>query len=76
MRGGGLRPNRPKTFARNPTLPQEVAADVSIYDKGPFPSGNFSFWSLERAHAREAGIESVNVHATKTPTPGAPTIVV
>src|SRR5829696_4652192 len=34
MRGGGLRPNRPKTFARNRTLPQE-ATDVSIYDKGP-----------------------------------------
>jgi len=33
MRGGGLPPNRPKTFARNRTLPQE-ATDVSIYDKG------------------------------------------
>ena len=29
-----VRPNRPKTFARKPTIPQE-ATDVSIYDKGP-----------------------------------------
>jgi hypothetical protein len=28
------RPNRPKTFARTPTIPEEVR-DVSIYDKGP-----------------------------------------
>jgi hypothetical protein len=28
------RPNRPKTFARNPTIPEELT-DVSIYDKGP-----------------------------------------
>ena len=28
--GAGLHPNRPKTFARNPTIPKEVA-DVSIY---------------------------------------------
>src|SRR5215211_8978088 len=48
MRGGGLHPNRPKTFARNPTLRQEVA-NISIYDKGSFPSGNWSFWSLQRA---------------------------
>src|SRR5215216_1996085 len=51
MRGGGLHPNRPKTFARNPTLRQEVA-NISIYDKGPFPSGNWSFWSLQRARGR------------------------
>src|SRR5829696_5015860 len=31
--GRGLHPNRPKTFARNRTLPQE-APDVSICDKG------------------------------------------
>jgi hypothetical protein len=31
-----VRPNRPKTFARNPTIPQKVT-DVSIYDKGPGP---------------------------------------
>jgi hypothetical protein len=30
----GLHPNRPKTFARNPTIPEEVTY-VSIYDKGP-----------------------------------------
>src|SRR5215213_8329082 len=29
-------PNRPKTFARNPTIPQKVT-NVSIYDKGPEP---------------------------------------
>jgi hypothetical protein len=34
--GRGSHPNRPKTFARNRTLPREVA-DVSIYDKGPEP---------------------------------------
>ena len=34
--GWGRRPNRPKTFARNPTIPQKVT-DVSIYDKGPKP---------------------------------------
>ena len=28
------RPNRPKTFARSPTIPQEVP-NVSIHDKGP-----------------------------------------
>ena len=27
-----VRPNRPKTFARNPTIPQK-ATNVSIYDK-------------------------------------------
>jgi hypothetical protein len=27
-------PNRPKTFARNPTIPEEVT-DFSIYEKGP-----------------------------------------
>src|SRR5918995_5627367 len=36
MRGGGLHPNRPKTFARTRTLPQE-ATDVSIFQKGPEP---------------------------------------
>jgi hypothetical protein len=30
----GQHPNRPKTFARNRTIPQEVT-DVSIHDKGP-----------------------------------------
>jgi hypothetical protein len=30
--GWGRRPNRPKTFARNPTIPQKVT-NVSIYDK-------------------------------------------
>jgi hypothetical protein len=43
--GRGLHPNRPKTIARNPTIPKEVA-DVSIYDKGPFPSGKVSFVTL------------------------------
>jgi hypothetical protein len=33
MRGGGLTPNRPKTFARSPTLPEETT-NVSIHDKG------------------------------------------
>ena len=32
--GRGLRPHRPKTFARTPTIPQKVP-NVSIYDKGP-----------------------------------------
>jgi hypothetical protein len=32
--GRALHPNRPKTFARNPTIPEEVT-DFSIYDKGP-----------------------------------------
>ena len=32
--GWGRRPNRPKTFARNPTIPQKVP-NVSIYDKEP-----------------------------------------
>src|SRR5215218_3439975 len=32
--GWGRCPNRPKTFARNPTIPHKVT-DVSIYDKGP-----------------------------------------
>jgi len=31
-----VRPNRPKTFARTPTIPQEVT-DVSICDKGSEP---------------------------------------
>jgi hypothetical protein len=31
-----VRPNRPKTIARNPTIPQKVM-NVSIYDKGPEP---------------------------------------
>ena len=35
MRGGG-RPNRPKTFARSPTLPEETT-NVSIHNKGPEP---------------------------------------
>src|SRR5215208_3650192 len=34
--GWGRRPNRPKTFARYHTIPQEVT-NVSIYDKGPEP---------------------------------------
>src|SRR5215203_2882224 len=29
-----VRPNRPKTFARNHTIPQKVT-NVSIHDKGP-----------------------------------------
>jgi hypothetical protein len=29
-----VRPNRPKTFARKPTIPQKVT-NVSIYHKGP-----------------------------------------
>ena len=29
-----VRPNRPKTIARNPTIPQKVT-NVSIHDKGP-----------------------------------------
>ena len=29
-----VRPNRPKTFARKPTIPQKVTT-VSIYAKGP-----------------------------------------
>jgi hypothetical protein len=32
--GWGSRPNRPKTFARNPTIPQKVT-NVSIRDKEP-----------------------------------------
>jgi hypothetical protein len=32
-----VRPNRPKTFARTPTIPQKVT-NVSIYGKGPEPS--------------------------------------
>jgi len=32
-----VRPNRPKTIARNPTIPQKVT-NVSIHDKGPEPS--------------------------------------
>jgi hypothetical protein len=32
--GWGRRPNRPKTFARSPTIPQKVT-NVSIYDKLP-----------------------------------------
>jgi hypothetical protein len=32
--GWGRRPNRPKTFARNPTIPQKVT-NVSICDKEP-----------------------------------------
>jgi hypothetical protein len=32
--GWGRRPNRPKTFARNPTIPHKVT-NVSIYHKGP-----------------------------------------
>ena len=31
-----VRPNRPKTIARKPTIPQKVT-NVSIYDKGPAP---------------------------------------
>jgi len=31
-----VRPNRPKTFARNPNIPQKMT-DVSIYDEGPGP---------------------------------------
>jgi hypothetical protein len=34
--GRGLHPNRPTTFARNPTLPQEVT-NVSTHDKAPEP---------------------------------------
>jgi hypothetical protein len=33
MMSEGFLPNRPKTIARNRTLPQE-ATDVFIYDKG------------------------------------------
>jgi len=29
-----VRPNRPKTFARNPTIPHKVT-NASIYDKEP-----------------------------------------
>jgi len=32
------RPNRPKTFARDPTVPQKVT-DVSIYGEGRKPRG-------------------------------------
>ena len=35
--GWGRHPNRPKTIACNPTIPQKVT-NVSIYDKGPEPS--------------------------------------
>jgi len=31
---GGRHPNRPKTIACTPTIPQKVT-NVSIYDKGP-----------------------------------------
>ena len=31
-----VRPNRPKTIARYPTIPQKVT-NVSIHDKGPEP---------------------------------------
>jgi len=31
-----VRPKRPKTFARNPTIPQKVT-NVSIYGKGAEP---------------------------------------
>src|SRR5687768_11408468 len=34
MEDNGHNPNRPKTFARNHTIPQEVTT-VSIYAKGP-----------------------------------------
>jgi hypothetical protein len=34
--GRGARPNRPKTFARSPTLPEETT-NVSIHNKGPEP---------------------------------------
>jgi hypothetical protein len=44
MRGGGLHPNRPpETFARTPTIPEEVT-DVSIYDKGPEPRRVPALW--------------------------------
>jgi hypothetical protein len=36
--GRGSTPTDLRTFARNTTIPKEVA-DVSIYDKGPLPSG-------------------------------------
>jgi|SRR5215203_6711253 len=36
--GEVVHPIRPKTFARNHTIPQKVT-DVSIYDKGPKPVG-------------------------------------
>jgi hypothetical protein len=38
-----VRPNRPKTFARNPTIPQKVT-NVSIYDKGPGPRRAPALW--------------------------------
>jgi hypothetical protein len=45
MRGGGSSPPDLRTFARNPTIPKEVA-DASIYDKRAGAHANF----YEKAH--------------------------
>jgi hypothetical protein len=61
--GWGRRPNRPKTFARNPTIPQKVP-NVSIYDKEPgyykilsrilqMDFGEYPFHALRCIRARE-----------------------
>jgi hypothetical protein len=45
-----VRPNRPKTFARNPIIPQKVT-NVSIYDRGPEPVSHGSFDPMREAGA-------------------------
>src|SRR5215211_7288052 len=46
-------PIRPKTFARNHTIPQKVT-DVSIYNKGPEKSRLRKLRPLDRARWRRA----------------------
>jgi hypothetical protein len=50
-----VRPNRPKTFARNPTIPQEVP-NVSIYDKRAGIPIKIPAWLVPRS-GRDGGGE-------------------
>src|SRR5215216_3998612 len=52
--GWGRCPNRPKTFARNHTIPQKVT-NVSIHDKGPEPVSHGSSDLMRETGAPSTG---------------------
>src|SRR5215211_5355278 len=67
--GWGRCPNRPKTFARNHTIPQKVT-NVSIHDKGPEPVSHGSSDPMREAGATSTGDVGMSSRRCARPTGG------
>ena len=58
-----VRPNRPKTFARNPTIPHKVP-NVSFYDEGP-GVGSIRLFGPKNVRVREERGAWVGLRSTR-----------